>query len=441
MARFLYIPLLFLSVRLFAQINNPPVTDNTFLFTFKENSYVITDDSIYRQVNTKTWIGHAHNLIIKKFVFFQNDKKGYLMHNSGGIIYEFDGNKFTRIDDSIEFNSQYQSFPFLYKNSIYNFGGYGLFTFKNIITYFNESKKETELLNVTTPIAQHPPGRKQMLAQVDGNKLFMGSGIGYNIYIPKPDEKIEVLRDYWVFDLVAKEWQQLGDGKTLTKDEYEYYSLIYDFDGKNLVIKTDEVFADDIKNNKRIFFKNANIDILKSMKKSLEKDYITYNSHRKGFYLIVDKPSTKNKILFVSVAELLGKPTGSETLYATDNHSNVYIGLIIISIFIGVFLILKKKSNFKKVYSKRNEIEIILTEEESEIFKLILEKHPHFISFPDLMDVFEPHLNYDSKKKKLRQSLYQIEDKIKGVLKTTKSIFEERKNKEDQRIKEIRIQS
>jgi len=83
---------------------------------------------------------------------------------------------------------------------------------------------------------------------------------------------------------------------------------------------------------------------------------------------------------------------------------------------------------------------MLLTEQESTIFKLILEKHPDFISFPDLMDVFEPHLNYDSKKKKLRQSLYQIEDKIKVVLNTKKSIFEEGKNKEDQRIKEIRIQ-
>lgn len=88
-----------------------------------------------------------------------------------------------------------------------------------------------------------------------------------------------------------------------------------------------------------------------------------------------------------------------------------------------------------------NEIELVLTEEESKIFKLIIEKHPLYISFPELMDVFEPHLNYDSRKKKLRHSLYQIEDKIKGVLKTKKTIFIERKNKEDQRIKEIRIQS
>ena len=55
------------------------------------------------------------------------------------------------------------------------------------------------------------------------------------------------------------------------------------------------------------------------------------------------------------------------------------------------------------------------------------------------MGVFEPYLNYESRKKKLRHSLYQIEDKIMGVLKTKKKVFVERKNKEDLRIKEIKI--
>jgi hypothetical protein len=55
------------------------------------------------------------------------------------------------------------------------------------------------------------------------------------------------------------------------------------------------------------------------------------------------------------------------------------------------------------------------------------------------MDVFESHLSYESRKKKLRSSLYQIEEKITSVLKTKNPVFDERKNKEDLRIKEIKI--
>lgn len=439
MLRFTYISFLFISLKLFAQINNPSITDNTFLFSFKNNSYIITDDSIYRIVNNKRWIGHEHNLLIKDFVFFHDNTKGYLMHNSGGVIYDFDGDNFNRIDDSFEFNTQYQSFPFIYNNSIYNFGGYGLFTFKNIITYFNESKKETELVNIKTPASKHPTGRKKMFAQLIENKLYIGSGFGYDTNIKDGYKKGGVFEDYWCFDFKSKEWNKIGKGNSLTNDEK--YSIIYDFEGKNLVITTDAVYSIDIKNNEIQFFENANIDLIKSKKKDLVKDYITYNSHLKGFYLILEKPNTENKILFVTAAEFLGNPTRSEELYSTDSHSHIYIGLLLISIFVILLIILKKKSDFKKVLSMRNEIELVLTEEESKIFNLIIEKHPLYISFPELMDVFEPHLNYDSRKKKLRHSLYQIEDKIKGVLKTKKTIFIERKNKEDQRIKEIRIQS
>ena len=56
------------------------------------------------------------------------------------------------------------------------------------------------------------------------------------------------------------------------------------------------------------------------------------------------------------------------------------------------------------------------------------------------MDVFESYLSYESRKKKLRFSLYQIEDKIMGVLKSKSKVFVDLKNKEDLRIKEIKIQ-
>ena len=55
------------------------------------------------------------------------------------------------------------------------------------------------------------------------------------------------------------------------------------------------------------------------------------------------------------------------------------------------------------------------------------------------MDVFDSHLSYENKKKKLRTALYQMEEKICKTLKLKSKIFFERKNKEDLMIKEIRI--
>jgi len=437
MKRLTCIVLVLISLNSYSQEFKSSILNGSFLFTYKDQSYLISGDSIYSNPNGTQWIAKKHNLIINDLVFIQDEFNGYLMHNSGGVIYQFDGMNFNRVDESFEFNTQYQSFPFLYNGSIYNFGGYGLFTFKNILTYFNDSKKETELIATTTSISKSPFGRKKMFGQIVEDHLFIGSGYGFDNNKENGNKKGIVFDDYWVFDIISKEWKKLGTGKPLTNDER--YSLLYDFKGKNLVIATDKIFSIDIKNNTIDFYENVNEDILKSIKKDAFSNLITYNKFKDGFYLVLDKPNFRNKLLFVRTENFLGKPTRTESLYSEDNNLMGYYLLGVLILIILGFLIVKKKTNFQKISLKRKEIDLILNEEEKQIFNLIFDKYPEFIQFPELMDVFEFHLSYESRKKKLRASLYQIEDKIKGVLKSKSKVFVERKNKEDLRIKEIKI--
>ena len=438
MKQFTYIFLIFISLCSYSQEFKSPIQNGSFLFTYKGQSYLISGDSIYSNQIKTDWIAKKHNLVINDFAFISDKNKGYLMHNSGGIIYQFDGVNFNRIDESFEFNTQYQSFPFLYNGSIYNFGGYGLFTFKNILTYFNESKKETELITTTTSVSKSPFGRKKMFGQIIGNELFIGSGYGYDNNKKNGTKKAIVLDDYWKFNLTSKEWDLLGVGKSFTEDDN--YTIIYDFNGTNLLLTKDMVCTIDIKENKVEFYDNANVDFIKSLKKDISRTYITYNKSKGGFYLILDKPNLGNKLLFISTNEFLGKPTRSETLYSVEDNSILYYLLGGLIFLIAGFFITNKKTNFKKISFKRKVIDQILNEEEKQIFNLIFNKYPEFIPFPELMDVFESHLSYESRKKKLRSSLYQIEDKIMGVLKSKNKVFIERKNKEDLRIKEIKIQ-
>lgn len=386
--------LVLLSFNSFSQNLHQFISEGTYLFTYKDQSYLISEDSIYSNLHKLNWEAKKHNLQINNFTFIQDGKKGYLMHNSGGIIYEFDGNNFRRLDESFEFNTQYQSFPFLYNGSIYNFGGYGLFTFKNIITYFNESKKETELVYTKTPISKLPVGRKNMFGQIIGDNLFIGAGYGYDNDIQDGYKDAVVFSDYWVFDLISKEWNRLGTGKPLLNDDK--YSVIYDFNGKNLILSPDKIFTIDIKNNKIVFYENANVDLLKSNKRDAIRNLITYNKHLNGFYLIIEKPNYGNKLIFVNTQDFLGKPTRNENIYSPDSYSAYYfLGGIILLIIILFFI--KKRSALKSIDSKRKEIDSILNEEEKQILTLIYDKHPEFISFPELMDVFESHLSYESR--------------------------------------------
>jgi len=369
-------------------------------------------------------------------VFFENNSKGYLMHSSGGILYQFDGTKFDRLDDSFIFNSQYQSFPFLHNNNIYNFGGYGLFTFKNILTYFNLSKKETELVPIKTPTSKQPKGRRKMFSQLDGNELFIGPGLVYNADVEYGNKKVRFINDYWKLDLIEKEWSKLGEGKVYLKNHI--YHLIYNYENKILVLSDESIFTVDIKNNKASFYQNSNKDFIKGIEKV--RGRITYNKSKKGFYAILFKGENSAKLIFITSDDLLGAKFTTEKLYKKEVNIIFWfgtgIGLFLVFIFVLVF---KKKTNIQKIKLIREKIKGLLTTEEDHLLSLIEEFYPNYIKFPELMDVFDSHLSYENKKKKLRTALYQMEEKISKTLNSKSKIFIERKNKEDLRIKEIRI--
>ena len=432
----IYFILFLISLKVFSQTKNPEISENSFLFSFKESSYLISGDSIYRNIESDKWIGTKHNLAINSYVFFENNSKGYLMHSSGGILYQFDGTKFDRLDDSFIFNSQHQSFPFLHNNNIYNFGGYGLFTFKNILTYFNLSKKETELVPIKTPTSKQPKGRRKMFSQLDGNELFIGPGLVYNADVEYGNKKVRFINDYWKLDLIEKEWSKLGEGKVYLKNLI--YNLIYNYENKILVLSDESIFTVDIKNNKASFYQNSNIDFIRGVEKV--RGRITYNKSKKGFYAILFKGENIGKLTFITSDDLLGAKFTTEKLYKKEVNIIFWfgtgIGLFLVIIFVLAF---KKKTNIQKIKLKRSKIKELLTAEEDELLSLIEELYPNYIKFPELMDVFDSHLSYENKKKKLRTALYQIEEKISKTLKSKSIIFIERKNKEDLRIKEIRI--
>jgi hypothetical protein len=233
------------------------------------------------------------------------------------------------------------------------------------------------------------------------------------------------------------EWNKLGEGPSYLKNEI--YHLVYHYKNKTLALTEDNIFEIDIKNNYISFYENSNIDFIKSIKKDRGRYLITYNKSKKGFYTILDKADSKDKLTFITSNDLLGTPNSNIELYNKQENSILLFGtggLILLIIFIFVFL---KKTNIQKIKLKRMKIKELLSTEEEELLCLIEAHYPNYIKFPDLMDVFDSHLSYENRKKKLRTALYQIEEKIGKTLKLKSKIFIERKNKEDLRIKEIKI--
>lgn len=419
-------------------------TSNRYLFTYLKESYLIKNDSIYCLSNPVDFPSKLHGLDISKFNFISNDSIGYMKNESNGIVYSFDGVNFKRLDQSFIFNSQFKSYSFIHKNIPMDFGGYGLFSFKNFITYFNTKKKETELLIQKSPISKSPSPRFRSIGQYQKGGLFIGPGIGINLNSNYPSKKDYISNDYWKFTFDDLTWVKLGEGdELLDKIMNNYmYDFIYDFNNTALFVSLNKLFQIDIKNNILTDFPNANFDIIKSLNIYHEKYLMTYNKKQDGFYFIINKSNDQLEVLFIERNSFLGDQKIITNLYNTSPNYIAYYGVLFLflTIFFG-FLIFKRnnRSTTQKLKPKLNSIRDEIKLEDFRILNILINDYPEYTNYSDLMDVFPEHYSYENKKKKIKLSLSLLEDYLHENFKLNKPVFEFRKNLEDRREKQLRI--
>lgn len=422
-------------------ILNP--SESYYLFTQGKNYYILSLDSLYCSETGTDWKVNKHSLNLKhlELSYLEHDSVGYLFPTSTGAVYEFNGKVFKTAPNYYELRNQYLSYPFLYNNTIFVFGGYGLFTFKSILTYFDRKKEEWECINTKTPLDDYPQPRRKVFGQVDSSTLYIGGGnsIDYSEKYSLPNW-ID-LNDYWKFDLKTLEWQRLGSKQYDIKTMDNVY--LYNFHDKTLVVSRDKAYSIDIKNNQITTFLSPNDAILTDIPKSDWKlNYICYNQITNKFLCIIDKENNKYSPILVTEDSLLGKPSPAEILYEKDTNWLIYfIGIGLFIILLSILFVLRRKRNTKHIVSmiidSMPKLGKMLTAEEIKILNKIVDSHPTSVQYPNLMEVFEPQLGYESQKKKLRTTIQELEKKISECIGSKRSVFEISQNSIDRRIKEI----
>ena len=107
----------------------------------KTNEIVVIDnEETIIKLNKNVKIPLIHNGFLgklKDYTSFSIKNQTYLVHTGCGPVLEYRNDSLVRIDNSFLQLNQLGSSNFIYKNEIYFFGGYGLFTFKNILTKYD----------------------------------------------------------------------------------------------------------------------------------------------------------------------------------------------------------------------------------------------------------------------------------------------------------------
>ena len=124
------------------------LSGNSFTIFPHDNQFIrIDNQGIYILTNDKWEYSLNHNLDFDsyEFDFLEATDKSYLISKGGGKVLMYQNNTISIIDNSHEWKSRYEADIFLRNDTIYSFGGYGYFNFKNDLLFFDKKTGEWNL--------------------------------------------------------------------------------------------------------------------------------------------------------------------------------------------------------------------------------------------------------------------------------------------------------
>ena len=318
---------------------------------------------------------------------------------------------------------------------MFSFGGYGLFTDKNNLTYFNNSTKEWFDYNYF-PNESQPSPRRLAISKVEDSNLYIFGGFQKKIN-EKLDVYTEYLQDLWRLDLKSHVWEYCGE--TAISDLFDpkidlNQIKIVPYKENHLLITKQNCFLIDIKNNLIKQFEGFNSAMITGAKT------ISFNPNSNLFMIISNNHiNGKNHPIFVSEEDFLSKNVKLFDLLRTTNNFKFLILFALVP-FIIFFIFLKNSNNIKdKILKNRDNIRQQLNLCENRILDELLEDKNYSLENPYILSFYEPNMSYESKTKKLRISLKKINRVILENIKSSKDVIVKGKSNNDKRIRIVQL--
>lgn len=177
----------------------------------------------------------------------------HLTSNRGGLIYRIEKDKTIRIDQSYQHQKQNKASQFVYRDTLFRYGGYGFWRANNFFTYFDESTAEWQYY--PTQGFSFPPEAYGGSCFLLGDNFYSVGGLEIDKFTGLEGERNN---EIWTFDFITRKWTNLGKTavnlspyKIMQKD-----SLFFLFGHPT---DTEQNLVVDLKNNNVLFYKQGPI--------------------------------------------------------------------------------------------------------------------------------------------------------------------------------------
>ena len=446
---FIFFFILHISLQGFSQKDK--YIGETFLFqdAKTKQAIVIENDSVFYKNTPNQFQKLKHTEypdIISRYNAFIIKGKNYFTHNGCGPVLEWRNDSIVRIDNSFMHQNQFAASTFVYKDEIYYFGGYGLFTFKNILTkYIFKSK---EWMAVQTFGSEFPSLRRDANRILIGDNLYVFGGLSEN-----PDDfyfgQIPSDNIVWKLNLKTMTWNKEGvfNSKLNTKNCY------FNFESHN---KTYLISKE--ADNKLLEIDLATNSINKYILPSVINVKSFYFDEKTDELVVLHFLTTtaKKKVIRLNLKSILVNPIQTETFISNPYEKWIY-SFIFFAIAILVFYLLYKTkikntikqhnsilydNNSKELQFKGKPIDAFDANELKIILHLI-QNQSDYIPLNSLNVLFEQvelSENYSSTTKRREITLNAIITKLSLIIGYNENdIVLYRKNPDDKRMKEIKL--
>lgn len=281
-----------------------------------------------------------------KYFNLEEGNKVLFTRHGAQTVFEYDTRLKTlsRIDKTSYSGYNFLSTQFIRNDTLYSAGGYGFWNYHNLLTYFDKSMGEWELLRT---FGEAPSSIAKGYQGYEPNKdVFYSGASEYEL------SNLDVKKVYnsmlYKFDFKSSNWENLGEINTQLP-----FQTIRD------IFWTGKYFLQPDKNKLYIIDPDKNLIFLYSDNKQI----LIASNHifAKGDSVFVFWEN-KNNIQKISLSQLISKSKTIGEFYSRSN-TNLYAGITLFIVLILILLFISWKKNKEwRVQSILDEQELVLFE-------------------------------------------------------------------------------
>ena len=361
--------------------------------------------------------------------------KTYLILNGGGPVLKFDSKSLDRIDNSVEHRNQFGAALFSHENKIFMYGGYGFWTYKDYLTYFDFSSNQWELHKFSSKNNFIPGGRWKPVFHKTKDTLYVigGKSSSGNTLIDR------ALKDVFIIDFVSNTIKPVNKQINPSLSLFSSSNNGFELDGQKAYMTVDGITLFNFKKNQStVYSPYINGEFVFKNKKQ-NTPVLSFSDS----IVFIKEDQNFRALSFISKETILKSSKKTTDIFITEKANVPYKRIIAISsaFFIVIFLfnLFSYKDYLNKfilhdefwLYFANNKI--LITEDQSKIIK-ILESKGEFSSF-ELNSVLSKKKTYaKSHLTFLRQSFIKELNSVYNKLTGDKEdLINSKKNPSDKR--------